>query len=286
MAHFLVFVQVGLMIGSVFALCFACIPYNGIWDLTVPATCLDKPRVEISSAAIHLASDLCILALPQKVIWGLQMSLRERLGISLIFSAGILYATILGTVKSIDTNKVRLVSACTSAAFRLAVTVYYSSVSDVVYSVASVILWAFAEMTCGFLVLGLPIAPKFFVETGIISSIKASVQSWSGTPSNSSKGGSNFLGSQGTMSSKTSNLAKAYQKLDADGVPLKSLKGSRTESTEELRDPYTGKPDASIVRTTRVVTKEEFTEDSRSEQLQAQLDRQHPWRGKSESDWP
>jgi hypothetical protein len=86
----LVVIQLSFLVASVFALCFTCIPYQAIWDFTIKGKCIDKSALEITSATIHLGSDLVILALPQKVIWSLQMSWRKKLGVSVIFSLGIL----------------------------------------------------------------------------------------------------------------------------------------------------------------------------------------------------
>ncbi|KAI1499233.1 hypothetical protein F5X99DRAFT_390707 [Biscogniauxia marginata] len=251
----LITIQLSLMVGSVLSLCLTCIPYEKIWDITVPGKCIEKSKVEITTAAVHLASDIVILSLPQKVIWNLQMSIKQKLGVSVIFSLGVL--------------------ACVSAAFRLAVTVQYSTANDVIYSVSSVILWALAEMTCGFIVVGMPTAPKAFFETGIATRIKASLKSWTGKTNNtkSSSSLSNF-----SYTPKSPNPSSLYQKLDENGVPLRSLKHSPpSESTEHLRE-CKQKPSAAIIRTTQVSTREDYDYDG--EVGHEQFQRQHPWRAK------
>ena len=60
-----------------------------------------------------------------------------------------------------------------SAAFRLAVTVQYSAATDSVYHVGPVCFWAFAEMTCGFVVVCIPCVPKILMESGIWRKIKS-----------------------------------------------------------------------------------------------------------------
>lgn len=89
--NILVVLQLSFMVAIVFALCFACVPYQKIWDLTTPGTCLDKTRIEIASAGINLGADIIILALPQKVIWSLQMGIKRKIGVSVVFSLGVLY---------------------------------------------------------------------------------------------------------------------------------------------------------------------------------------------------
>lgn len=82
--------QVLAMISIVFALCFVCIPYEKIWDITLPGHCIKKLNIDVGAAVVHLCTDIVMLILPQKVIWGLQMSFRKRFGVSVFFSLGIL----------------------------------------------------------------------------------------------------------------------------------------------------------------------------------------------------
>lgn len=78
-------------IANLMALNLACIPYQAIWDITITdATCLDEKALDISSAVMNLLSDFILFGMVQKVIWRLQMSLKRKLGVSLIFAAGIL----------------------------------------------------------------------------------------------------------------------------------------------------------------------------------------------------
>ncbi|KAJ2993263.1 hypothetical protein NUW58_g1895 [Xylaria curta] len=243
-------IQLSFLVASVFALCFSCIPYQRIWDFTIPGKCLEKSELEITSAAIHFASDVVILILPQRVIWSLHMSLKKKFGVSIIFSLGVL--------------------ACLSAILRLVSTIEYSTSDDVTYAVSAVILWALAEMTCGFIVLGMPTAPKVLLETRIISIIKTSLKSWTGT--NKSEPGASGL----SQTSKSSSTAKSYQKLGDKSMPLRNLKSSdSSESTEHLRDPAK-RPENSIVCTTQLSTTEDYDYGRRVQS--DQLQRQHPWR--------
>lgn len=77
-------------ISVIVALNLSCVPYQAIWDITMTGKCLDQKALDISSAVMNLLSDFTIIALAQKVIWRLQMSLKKKLGVSLVFAAGIL----------------------------------------------------------------------------------------------------------------------------------------------------------------------------------------------------
>lgn len=69
-----------------------CIPRQRIWDPTITGgKCISAKNQLVSSSVINVMSDLMILALPQKIVWKLQLSKRKKLGVSLIFAIGILY---------------------------------------------------------------------------------------------------------------------------------------------------------------------------------------------------
>ncbi|KAI1207046.1 uncharacterized protein F4807DRAFT_212163 [Annulohypoxylon truncatum] len=223
--------QVMAMIAIVFALCFVCIPYQKIWDLTLPGHCINKLHIDIGAATVHLTTDLVILCLPQKVIWGLQLSLRKKLGVSIFFSLGIL--------------------ACISAAFRLGVTVTYATDPDTTYTFGPVIFWAFAEMTCGFIIACLPSTPKILKDHGILHKMKRMAKSFVGMKNST-------LRSTKPTTGTGTNPNSTYRKIDEYGVQMKDLKNS--ESTEQLRDDSI-KFDQGIVRTTRVTIKQEYVGD-------------------------
>ncbi|KAI0024879.1 hypothetical protein F4780DRAFT_794026 [Xylariomycetidae sp. FL0641] len=119
-----------------------CRPHALIWDKTLAGRCIDAKAILVASAAVNLASDLAILLLPQRVIWGLHMSRRKKISVSLVFAVGLF--------------------ACIAASVRLSVAVRYHGSDDVLYGISSVSLWCLAEMTTAFLVFGLPAAPKAF----------------------------------------------------------------------------------------------------------------------------
>ena len=79
-------------VAGIFAENFSCRPYNSIWDKTVPGSqCIDVKALFLSSAVLDLASDIAVLILPQMIIWSLQMSTQKKLGVSVLFTMGILY---------------------------------------------------------------------------------------------------------------------------------------------------------------------------------------------------
>ncbi|KAF2997010.1 hypothetical protein E8E14_004206 [Neopestalotiopsis sp. 37M] len=84
-------VQAAFGFAAIFLLNFQCIPHEAIWDFTITdKACLPLNALQLTSATIHLVSDVAIFLLPQKIIWTLNMSLRKRLGVAVVFSLGAL----------------------------------------------------------------------------------------------------------------------------------------------------------------------------------------------------
>ena len=69
----------------------ACFPLRRIWDKTVPGSqCLNFKITVLVGASINVVLDVIILALPQKVIWSLNLSKKKKTGVSIVFAIGVL----------------------------------------------------------------------------------------------------------------------------------------------------------------------------------------------------
>ncbi|KAM0426271.1 hypothetical protein ACHAPT_008311 [Fusarium lateritium] len=214
-------IQVAFAIAAVIALNLACIPTKKKWEFWVPGKCINAHNIETVSAAFQLISDCIVLLLPQKVIWELRLSWKKKLGVSIIFSLGIL--------------------ACVSAAFRLAGTVQYAEAADAIYNIGPVCFWAYAEMTCGFVVVCVPCVPKILMESGVWRKMKKGVGlSVTGVTSKNQTSATTG-GSQNIRS-----VHNSYTEIDET-----ELKDFRSESTEHLRYPP-AKVGKGIKRTTQV----------------------------------
>ncbi|KAI0533825.1 hypothetical protein GGR58DRAFT_516623 [Xylaria digitata] len=94
------------------------------------------------SGIVNVVSDLAILIVPHLVVWKLNMSKAQKKGVSILFIIGFF--------------------ATASAVIRLAYVNIAEHTQDVLYYYIIVNLWAIAEQTFGFLVLGVPAIPKAF----------------------------------------------------------------------------------------------------------------------------
>ena len=129
---------------TVFIEIFACRPMRKQWDpLITDGKCLNSPLSYMISQSFNLALDVLILIWTQNVIWHLHMPLGRKLKLGILFFAGLL-ACIFGALSVWTTVKIMKVP------------------NDQAYWAAWNALFTFPETTSGFLVLCLPVAPKFF----------------------------------------------------------------------------------------------------------------------------
>ncbi|KAL7629710.1 hypothetical protein AAE478_001233 [Parahypoxylon ruwenzoriense] len=121
-----------------------CIPREKVWDpLVEGGTCpIDIHAHNRATGIINIVSDLCILALPQKIIWSMNMSRAKKLSVSVLFAVGIF--------------------ACVCAIARLIYFNRFIEATDTTYTIKDLALWSVGETIAGFLIMGAPSAPKVF----------------------------------------------------------------------------------------------------------------------------
>lgn len=144
---------------SIILLNIACVPHERIWNPLIPGTCkkIHDPVHLLIVAVVNLVTDIALLVIPQKVIWGLHLSRKQRLGISAVFTTGLV--------------------ACAIAFFRLVFSWRRIGAQDFTYTTSAIIICGIVEGLCGILVMCLPALPKFF---GAIcrSHLSSSIKSW------------------------------------------------------------------------------------------------------------
>ena len=90
LTHFIIWFNVLFYIAVALVTIFQCTPREKIWQPFLPGKCVNFNAILIAGAAINVASDFAILALPIGSVWRLQMALRNKVGISAIFAVGLL----------------------------------------------------------------------------------------------------------------------------------------------------------------------------------------------------
>ncbi|KAH7304315.1 hypothetical protein B0I35DRAFT_516913 [Stachybotrys elegans] len=194
---------------GIFFLTMSCRPMDSQWrPLEVTGDCVDQEvrrQFEFSSAAINLALDLIIFALPQHTIWKLNMVPKMRIACSLAFSVGLI--------------------GCACAAGRLHSGQQLLGSTDRVYDSSAPILWVLAEMTCAFIVFAAPAVPKFFRQTASLTQLAHSLRSWSRIIGIRSRGSSrsNQSGSRSDPESGNYRRITAQPSLPVLPMPMPTL---------------------------------------------------------------
>ncbi|MCJ1380188.1 hypothetical protein MMC17_003291 [Xylographa soralifera] len=77
---------------------FACRPLNKLWDGLPYGWCMSTAAVGLALASLQITADVFVLAIPVPVILGLQLPVKQKLGVMSIFGAGI-FVTIASCVR-------------------------------------------------------------------------------------------------------------------------------------------------------------------------------------------
>ncbi|CRL20045.1 unnamed protein product [Penicillium camemberti] len=67
---------------------FQCTPIARAWDTRIPGTCINLKASFIGNAVPNIITDILILSLPVRVVWGLHASITHRLSVIGIFLLG------------------------------------------------------------------------------------------------------------------------------------------------------------------------------------------------------
>ena len=89
--HIMIVVNSMFFMSTIVAINLICTPRDKIWRDWVDGSCFDYNGFNISIAAINFAFNIIILLLPHWSIWKLALSTRQKIGVSIIFSVGIMY---------------------------------------------------------------------------------------------------------------------------------------------------------------------------------------------------
>ncbi|KAI5865996.1 hypothetical protein GGS23DRAFT_363716 [Durotheca rogersii] len=158
--HILIWCNVIFYMAGNFAEIFRCTPREKIWNVFFEGgSCpVNIAAQNFSAGILNLISDVIILALPQWVIWRLNMSRARKLGLSLLFLIGI------------------FICVCATASIVWLDRMLHSE--DILYCMSIRSLWGIGEWAAGFLILGIPSAPKVFQSLPFSESVMTLIHSW------------------------------------------------------------------------------------------------------------
>jgi hypothetical protein len=69
----------------------ACVPRAKITDPTIPGTCIASNGSILATSVCNILSDFAILILPISVVWSLQMPLKMKMTVVVVFATGLLF---------------------------------------------------------------------------------------------------------------------------------------------------------------------------------------------------
>ncbi|KAF2740037.1 hypothetical protein EJ04DRAFT_559494 [Polyplosphaeria fusca] len=72
----------------IFLMLFQCTPIRGYWDVSAKLKCINIRATLVSVAALNSLSDFLVFLWPAKPLWSLQLPLKQRVGLILIFAVG------------------------------------------------------------------------------------------------------------------------------------------------------------------------------------------------------
>ncbi|KAI0157193.1 hypothetical protein GGR52DRAFT_586993 [Hypoxylon sp. FL1284] len=209
-------------VSSIFVVNFSCRPAKKAWIPWEPGYCFNRRYFDFSTACINLLLDLIIFLVPQRIIWRLNMSLKQKAQISLLFSIGLL--TIVAAISRVVTGTELIDSV------------------DKTWDTAPPGLCAVAEMTGALLIFCVPAVPKAFGHSTLLPKIAISLKTWTrrgflSRSANSDGSGRSRSRSRMPMPKpKPSPYDKAYEVPQVALADLESLNRPQTSysSTRDL----------------------------------------------------
>ncbi|KAI0803348.1 hypothetical protein GGR55DRAFT_662930 [Xylaria sp. FL0064] len=247
-SYILLWLHILFYIGIIIFFNTACQPHDKFWNPLLPGKCVKTTFTGALLASVNLAVDIILFVLPQRVIWGLQMSFKKRLGVSTIFLFGVF--------------------AIISASFKVSAAVPYNASKDTTYSFAALVLWSFSEASCGIIIFCLPSIPKALGSLNL-SGIAASLRSWAGA----SRGLLHKTHSGNTDQASWSGVTpKPSDPCMRDHV---DTQGKEKCNDTQVEDTTSTSVEKGIIRTTQFTARE--THSSGDSNSKGRHLRQHPW---------
>jgi len=77
-------------VSSIVATIAECVPTARVWDHHVEGKCIDLTKFWYANASVNIIGDFVIFLVPMPLVWNMQLPVRQRLGLGLVFSLGLL----------------------------------------------------------------------------------------------------------------------------------------------------------------------------------------------------
>ncbi|PFH62222.1 hypothetical protein XA68_14501 [Ophiocordyceps unilateralis] len=235
-------INVCLYLSVIVATSLYCVPVEKVWHKWVPGHCLNRKAVDTCVAVFNLGIDLLILALPQRIIWSLRIDTSKKIGVSIVFSVGLL--------------------ACACAIARTYLVIQLDFTGDVTYKLCETFMFAYSEMACVLMVFYVPASARAFKQNSLLSRMVSSLRSWTRLPPSKKNRSAEDVGGQfpPTIGSK----------------PINRVLHSADEETQALSLGEMRPAERFIVKTMEFEQREDAASKASTEP-ELPNHRQHPW---------
>lgn len=120
---FLIIYGLWVVVGSF----LTCVPVRRFWDDTVEGNCLNRDAFWLSTAIVHIVTDVVLLAMPMPILIRLNIPKRQRIALVLVFALGGLYIPLQSVSNNPHqimflaqkVNSVLVISVCITSGLRL-----------------------------------------------------------------------------------------------------------------------------------------------------------------------
>lgn len=85
----MILVNTCLYVATIITINYSCIPRERIWRRYVPGSCINIEVFNLFITSFHLVFDVIMLLLPHPIIWKLSLSVQHKIGVSVVFSVGV-----------------------------------------------------------------------------------------------------------------------------------------------------------------------------------------------------
>jgi hypothetical protein len=84
---------IGYMFSVPFTMIWTCNPIAKFWDPSISGYCVDQSALYLATGVINTLSDFLVYLWPVRVFWHIQIARKQRIGLIVMFSFGVMYAT-------------------------------------------------------------------------------------------------------------------------------------------------------------------------------------------------
>ncbi|KUL92522.1 hypothetical protein ZTR_02635 [Talaromyces verruculosus] len=216
-------IVIGWVIAIICVSVFQCTPIAKAWDFSLSGTCINLKGSFIGNGVPNILTDIAILALPVRIVWGLHASVTHRLSVIVVFLLGSFVVF--------------------TSAYRFS-TLFQFEPTDTPWTLAKPCTWCLVECSSGIISACLPTLRPLFV----MFSSKFSSSIGTGTRTSGVQGSDlrNYISTHSVLRPSAETMGKQIVRSEVsrpddasgDEVPLNTIRLQHEVTWQETRyDP-------------------------------------------------